>query len=648
MNLKLFPHLWGLALWGLFVVLPQYFLLAQEQVTIQPTAVLRWDDLVRIDAQSPNPPAQGRAIHSPMPGPEPRELGSPSNGILGSRSSADRQGITVESLPLQSRTPAFSETMPPTLQFEAIPDNNAAIPPDTYGSVGPSHVMTMLNTQVRVQTKLGATISTVTLATFWTSITGSKFDPKVNYDAGSGRWMAVCDANPSLATSKVCFAISASSDPTGSWSFYEFDADAADTLWADYPSLGVNTTWIAITNNMFTFGGSSVGSKMWVIDKSSAVGGGPLTLTVFPTKFDLSGGVNGFTLQPCLTFGTEPTLYIVDNSGYNSGGTFLLRISRITGTGPTPVWSVQPGSVFASSGLFFVTNNFFFTQSDAPQSGLATLIETNDPRMLNAVFRNGRIWCTHSAGLPVGGPATRTSLFWYQLNPGAMPTPIVQSGVLDGGAGVHYCFPSITANSANDACICFSRSDATLFVQAAYAGRRSADVTGTMRPIQSLKAGESAYSKFFGDTRNRWGDYSNVCVDPSDDLTFWAIQEYAGTNVGGGVNDGRWGTRWGKIDPATALAVEETKLPVATSLSQNYPNPFNPSTTIRYTLATRAPVILTVFNALGQEIATLVKQEKEAGEHRVEWKAEQVTSGMYVYRLQAGSFVENRKLVLLK
>lgn len=648
MNMKLFPHLWGLALSGLFIVLPQYFLFAQEQITVHPTAVLSWDDLVRIDAQSPNAPAQGRAIHSPLPGPEPREIGSPSSGILRTLSPVDRQAITRELPPLQSHTPAFSETMPPTLQFEAIPDNNAAIPPDTYGSVGPSHVMTMLNTQVRVQTKLGVTISTVSLATFWTSIAGSKFDPKVNYDAASGRWMAVCVASASLATSKVCFAISASSDPTGSWAFYEFDADAADTLWADYPCVGVNATWIAITNNMFTLPGAFIGSKMWVIDKSTAVGGGPLTTAVFPTKFDLSGGVNGSTLQPCLTFGAEPTLYIVDNSGVSSGGTFLVRISRITGTGPSPVWSVQPGSSFATSGLFFVINNFFYTQIDAPQSGIATLVETNDPRLLNAVFRNGRIWCAHSAGLPAGGPSTRTSVFWYQLNPGAMPTPIVQSGVLDGGAGVHYYFPTISANSSNDACVGFSRSDATLFVQAAYAGRLAADVTGTLRLIQLLKAGESPYSKFLTGTRNRWGDYSNVCVDPSDDLTFWTIQEYAGTNVGGGVNDGRWGTRWGKINPATALDVKDEGLPVATALLQNYPNPFNPSTTISYTLAARAPVILTVFNSLGQEIATLVKQEEEAGEHRVEWKAEQITSGMYVYRLQAGNYVENRKLLLLK
>ncbi|MBM2841672.1 MAG: hypothetical protein HW412_2200, partial [Bacteroidetes bacterium] len=276
------------------------------------------------------------------------------------------------------------------------------------------------------------------------------------------------------------------------------------------------------------------------------------------TDFDFEGtfGTSGFTLQPCHTFGAEPTLYIVDNPGFSSGGIFLIRISRITGTGPAPAWSVIPGSAFAGTGLFPVTNNFNFGQIDADQLGLATDIETNDPRMLNAVFRNTRIWCTHSAGLPVSPSASdRTAAFWYQLNP-TVASPIVQSGVLSGGVGKHYYFPSITANSADAAVVGFTRSDATMFAEGVYAGRLAANPAGTMQPIQTLKTGESSYTKFFGGPRNRWGDYSATVIDPTDDLTFWTIQEYAGTKVGTGVDDGRWGTWWGKMDPATALPIQ--------------------------------------------------------------------------------------------
>ncbi len=539
--------------WGMHGASSKMF--GQERITVQPVATLSWDQIVQIDAQQSLKPEAPRLIPPPHPGPKPREI-----GVL--KDSATR--VLLPEILQQGRTESDPTlfSLPPTLSFLAIKDSSAGgfsfIPPDTHGAIGPSHAMTMLNSHVRIQSKTGTVTSTVSLTSFWSAITGSKFDPKVLYDAGSSRWIAVCDADGSLSTSKVCFAMTTGSDPTGIWNFYEFDADAADATWADYPGFGVNARWIAITQNMFTLAGSSVGAKMWVIDKASALDGPPITTTVFPTSFDFEAtfGTFGFTLQPCQTFGADTTLYIVDNKGFSSGGTFLIRISRITGTGPSPVWSVIPGSAFAGTGLFPVTNNFNFTQIDADQLGLATDIETNDPRMLNAVFRNSRIWCTHSAGLPVS-PATsdRTAVFWYQLNP-TVASPIVQSGVLSGGIGVHYYFPGISANSLNDAVVGFTRSDATIFAQGVYAGRVAANPLGTMQPIQTLKTGESSYTKFFGGARNRWGDYSATVVDPSDDITFWTIQEYAGTKVGVGVDDGRWGTWWGKIDPATALPIQ--------------------------------------------------------------------------------------------
>ena len=101
-----------------------------------------------------------------------------------------------------------------------------------------------------------------------------------------------------------------------------------------------------------------------------------------------------------------------------------------------------------------------------------------------------------------------------------------------------------------------------------------------------------------------------------------------------------------RVDLSTGVA--GNTLPFKTALHQNYPNPFNPSTRIRYSLARTALVTLRIFNTLGQEVATLVRQEQDAGEYGVEWKPDQVPSGMYIYRLQAGDYVENRRLVLLK
>lgn len=525
-----------------------------EVIYVQPVARLTWHQIIEIDRVLSKVGEPPRAIHPPGELPGPREVGLPEP--IGSIKPVPEMGGLTHHGTTARRDKTLLDS-PPTLTFNALDDNNTVIPPDTHGAIGPSHAMTMLNSQVRIQDKTGTIISTVTLSSFWSSISGSKFDPKVLYDPLSSRWMAVCDANANLATSKVCFAISSSSDPTGSWTFYEFDADASNTTWADYPGFGLNGTWIAITHNMFTVSGSPsfVGAKMWVIDKSTALAGGSLTTTVFPTSFDLVGGAYGATLQPCQAF-VGDTLFIVDNTGFGASGTFMIRISRITGTASAPTWSVLPGGPYPGSGLFFVANNFNYSQIDADQLGTATDIETNDPRMLNAVYRNGRIWCTHSGGLPVS-PSTsnRTAVFWYQLDPLAS-SPIVQSGVLDGGVGVHHYFPSITANSVNDALIGFTRSDAAMYAQAVFTGRLSSHPPGSMLPIDVIKLGLSSYSKFFGGSSNRWGDYSASVVDPSDGITFWSIQEYAAMNVGTGTDDGRWGTYWAKVDPSSVLPIQ--------------------------------------------------------------------------------------------
>ena len=99
--------------------------------------------------------------------------------------------------------------------------------------------------------------------------------------------------------------------------------------------------------------------------------------------------------------------------------------------------------------------------------------------------------------------------------------------------------------------------------------------------------------------------------------------------------------------PPVGIAAVEG-VPLAFALDQNYPNPFNPSTTIRYALPERSHVTLTVFNALGQQVATLVEGERESGYHDVNFDASSLASGVYLYRLTAGDYVLARKLVVLR
>jgi hypothetical protein len=88
--------------------------------------------------------------------------------------------------------------------------------------------------------------------------------------------------------------------------------------------------------------------------------------------------------------------------------------------------------------------------------------------------------------------------------------------------------------------------------------------------------------------------------------------------------------------------------PQTFALDQNYPNPFNPSTIIRYELPKTANASLKVFNMLGQEIAFLANEYKEAGYYQATWNTSSVSSGIFFYRLQAGEYVRTKKMILLK
>ncbi len=89
-------------------------------------------------------------------------------------------------------------------------------------------------------------------------------------------------------------------------------------------------------------------------------------------------------------------------------------------------------------------------------------------------------------------------------------------------------------------------------------------------------------------------------------------------------------------------------IPEEYSLTQNYPNPFNPGTTIEFALPTPGYVTFSIYNILGEQVATLVSEYLTAGSYKYEWDASELTSGVYFYRIQTGSFVETKKMVLLR
>jgi hypothetical protein len=102
------------------------------------------------------------------------------------------------------------------------------------------------------------------------------------------------------------------------------------------------------------------------------------------------------------------------------------------------------------------------------------------------------------------------------------------------------------------------------------------------------------------------------------------------------------------VDPAAAIEDDPHQKPDIFKLYQNYPNPFNPTTTINYELPITNYVELSIFNYLGQKVATLISEVQNTGYHQVEWDASKFSSGVYYYQIKAGEFFATRKMLLIK
>ncbi|MHB8853243.1 MAG: T9SS type A sorting domain-containing protein [Ignavibacteriaceae bacterium] len=120
----------------------------------------------------------------------------------------------------------------------------------------------------------------------------------------------------------------------------------------------------------------------------------------------------------------------------------------------------------------------------------------------------------------------------------------------------------------------------------------------------------------------------------------------SGTNLFAGNDRGVW--RRPLAEMITGVKEEQNNLPSNFALEQNYPNPFNPTTTINYSVSKTSMVTIKVYDILGNEVASLMNEEKPAGRYSVNFTASKLASGVYFYRMQAGSFVETKKLILLK
>ncbi len=421
--------------------------------------------------------------------------------------------------------------------FPAQADTGNVTPPDTQGTVGPHHLMVTLNNNVTIESRTGTVLQSVSIAGFWSSLgnINEAFDPRVLYDPYANRWIVSSGANAASPSSYILIGASATSDPTAGWFLYKVRVSATGQGWADYPTLGFNGDWIVVQANIFTVSTSGfLGSQIYAFNKADLYAGGAGQYTMFQDQ-------SGFSDYPAVTHdNTLATEYLVRN--WNSG-TGTLRVSTITG----PV-----GSEVLTTGVAFPKASGGWQDSAAltnfaPQLGSSSGIDTDDSRVGNCVYRNGSLWAVQTAYLPSSGTPNRSIAQWWQINTLSGSLGVVQQfGRIDSSsAQFDYAFPSLDVNARDDMMIGYSRFGASQYASANYSFRMHNDPPNTLGPDTVFKAGESPYFKDFGTGDNRWGDYSNVAVDPLNDLDLWTIQEYAGTA-------NNWGTWWGSISVAAS------------------------------------------------------------------------------------------------
>ena len=127
------------------------------------------------------------------------------------------------------------------------------------------------------------------------------------------------------------------------------------------------------------------------------------------------------------------------------------------------------------------------------------------------------------------------------------------------------------------------------------------------------------------------------------DTRIWSLA-VSSDRIFAGTSSGIWGTG----SPTEVTGVREISVPLTFTLNENYPNPFNSSTNISFTIPSKSFVSLKIYDRLGREVATIFSEEIAAGYYTRKWNAANIPSGIYFYRLKAGSFTETKKLILLR
>ncbi len=464
-------------------------------------------------------------------------------------------------------------TMPtPSLTFDGgtQADNasqgiGALSPPDVNGDVGPNHYVSSVNLVLKMFNKSGAVVAgPVKTSSLFASLPAgdpcrvqNSGDPVVLYDPLADRWHVSQFALPSGGTNYQCVALSVTGDPTGA--YYVWSYPYPGGLFNDYPKVGVWSDAYHMTFNQFNNAGNAfLGAGVLSQDRKKALVGDPTASVVYFNFYSIDPKAAGllpgdFDGQIAPPAGLAEVLgeYRADEFGDPKDAIRLYRWSPNFTNPANSSLTVLPDVVLAP---FDARQP---TAAGIEQMGGTNLDSLADRSMHRFAYRNfgttanpinsyvGNFSVNVSGVNPVDPGTYQTGIRWFEMRRVSDTFSVFDQGTHNytpgnGASGLNDWMGSIAQDNRGDIALGFSQAGTTQKADIKIAGR-----TNNIKDSGTLNEGESLFYPAGGSqtsTRNRWGDYSAMNVDPTDDCTFWYTQEYYAATSSSG-----WSTRVGKF-----------------------------------------------------------------------------------------------------
>lgn len=440
----------------------------------------------------------------------------------------------------------------PIQNWEGIANINGVLPPDTDGDVGPNHYVQMVNLSFAVFNKSGTLLyGPVDNSTLWAGFTGpwtgtNDGDPIVLYDQAADRWLFSQFALPNYPNGPFyeLIAISTTGDPLGSYYRYAF----AFTDMCDYPKFGIwpDAYYMSI-NNFKTGTLTSNGVGAAAFERDVMLSGGAARMVYF----QLSPTADPWSFLPSDWDGTNtppagaPNYFIYAADDYYWGGSDRLEIyefhvdwvntSNSTFIGPTAL-NTAPFDMY----LCGATRDRCITQP-----GTSVMLEAIPDRlMFRLQYRNFGSYqamvTNHTVDADGSGKA---GIRWYELRNTGSGWSIYQQGTYSPDSD-HRWMGSIAMDGQGNIGLGYSVSSSSTYPSIRYTGRYAGDPLGQMTfSEENIITGSGSQTH----SEARWGDYSMMSIDPSNDRTFWYTQEYIQTT-----GSAPWRTRIASFEFALA------------------------------------------------------------------------------------------------